>query len=295
MKKGSSRLNAFDTSNAIVMLCVSFAILYPLWFSIICSFNDGDDIIVRGVIYWWPRVFTMDNYKVLFKDSAVASAFAVSAARTLFGTAIHVFFTAMVAYSFTKKQLLGRKAYLALGTISLFFSGGLIPYYLLVRNLGLIDNFLVYIIPTAFNFFDAIIFMGFFRTIPESIEESAKIDGANDLYIFWKLIVPLSTPVIATIVIFNGAFNWNDFFYGVMFINRRMDLMPIQTFLYRMVTTTEAYSRVPELSSFKSQIKVTPQSVRIATMVVTTAPIIIVYPFLQKYFVKGVLVGAIKG
>ena len=287
------KVNLFDALNFVFMVAVCAAIIYPLWFCFVFSLNDANDTAVNGLAYFWPRVITFDNY-IMLKDSVIYTAFGISILRTLIGTSVHVFFTAMVAYAFSKKRLPGRKLYLSMGTISLFFSGGLIPYYLLIRSLGLIDNFLVYILPMAFNFFDALIFMGFFSTINDSIEESAKIDGANDFYIFIKLILPLSAPVVATITIFNGVSHWNDFFSGFIFINKKSYLIPIQTFLYQMVATTEAYSRIPQLTGFATRIKITPESVRVAVMIVATAPMIVVYPFLQKYFTKGIMLGSVK-
>jgi putative aldouronate transport system permease protein len=201
----------------------------------------------------------------------------------------------MAAYAFTKKELPCRNIFLTLGTITLFFYPGLIPTYLWYRDIKILDSFWVLILPMAFSFYDALIFMGFFRNIPESIEESAYIDGANELQIFIRLIIPLSTPVFATIAIFNGVAQWNDYFSGFIYIRRNDFLVPIQTFLYQMVSTNEAYSKIPELSRPANQVKVTPDSIRVATMLITTAPVMVVYPFLQKYFTKGVMLGAVKG
>jgi len=292
------KINAFDISNAIFMVVFSFFILYPLWYCIVFSFNEGTDIAFNGLVYWWPREFTLINYQVLLRDNTIAKAFMVSVARTVLGTALHVFFTAMVAYAFSKRKLPARGLFLTAGTITMFFGGGMIPTYLWYRSLGLLDNFFVYIFPWMFSFFDALIFMGFFRTIPDSIEESAEIDGANDFLIFLRLILPLSTPVLATITIFHGVAQWNDFFSGFLYINKNTDLTPIQTFLYQMVVTTEAYTKIPELArqaAATSKMKITPEGIRVAVMMISTLPIMVVYPFLQKYFTKGVMLGAIKG
>ena len=200
----------------------------------------------------------------------------------------------MVAYALSKKHILGNKVYMIIGTITMFFGGGLIPTFILYKNIGLYDNFLVYVIPSMFNFYNMIIFMSFFRELPVGLEESAKLDGANDLIIFFRIILPLSMPVVATIALFNGVWQWNDYFTGVMFINKA-ELQPIQTFLYRIVASASASKAVVSLPAGISAQQVSSQSVRLATMVVTTLPIVCVYPFLQKYFVKGMLIGSIKG
>lgn len=200
----------------------------------------------------------------------------------------------MVAYALSKKELLGRKFYMTLGIITLFFSGGLIPYYLLLRNLGFLDKFIVYIIPAMFSFYDAIIFIAFFREIPSSLEEAAKIDGANDFLIFLKVILPVSLPVIATIALYHGVYQWNDYFTGMIFINDP-DLQPIQTYLYRIVAQVGSNTAMQAAPGGIITRTVTSQSIKLATMVVTTFPIVCVYPFLQKYFVKGMLIGSIKG
>lgn len=275
----------------MVLICV--AALYPVWYTVVVSFNDSKDTL-RGGVFLLPRKFTVQSYKTVFQDKSIVTAFAVTILRTLIGTVSSVLFTAMVGYAFSKKHIMGNRVYLIIGTITMFFGGGLIPTFIMYRNIGLYDNFLVYIIPSLFNFYNMIIFMSFFRELPAGLEESAKLDGANDLLIFFRIILPLSMPVLATIALFNGVWQWNDYFTGVLYINKA-ELQPIQTFLYRIIASASASKTVVSLPAGISAQQVSSQSVRLATMVVTTLPIVCVYPFLQKYFVKGVLVGSIKG
>jgi len=275
----------------MVLLC--FISLYPVWYTIIISFNDSTDSL-RGGIYWFPREFSLESYKTVFQDTAIINGFIITILRTVLGTITSVFFTAMVGYAFSKKHIMGNKVYMILGTITMFFGGGLIPTFILYKNIGLYNNFLVYILPSLFNFYNMIIFMSFFRSIPAGLEESARLDGANDWTIFCRIIIPLSMPVIATIALFNGVGHWNDYFTGVMYINDAA-LQPIQTFLYRIVASASASKAVVSLPAGISAQQVSSQSVRLATMVVTTLPIVCVYPFLQKYFVKGMMIGSIKG
>ena len=282
-----------DTIIVIVMVVICFVTLYPVFYTVILSFNDSSDTMMGG-IYLWPRKPTLQSYRMVFLDKAIVQSFNVTIWRTLIGTVCSVFFTSMVAYAFSKKYILGSKFYLTAGTITMFFGGGLIPYFILLRSLGLYDTFLVFIIPGLFNFFNCIIFMTFFREMPASLEESARLDGANDFLIFVRIILPLSMPIIATIALFNGVGHWNDYFSGVMFINDP-DLQPIQTFLYRVIAGSSQTKSIVGMPAGATAQAVSSQSVKLATMTVTTAPIICIYPFLQRYFVKGVMIGAIKG
>jgi putative aldouronate transport system permease protein len=276
-----------------IMILICFVTLYPVWYTIVLSFNESSDTMMGGV-YWWPRKFSLESYRTVFLDKSIMNAFVVTFWRTIIGTVTNVLFTAMVAYAFSKKYIMGRKLYLVLGTITMFFAGGLIPYFILIKNIGLYDNFLVYIIPALFNFWNLLIFMSFFREMPAALEESAKIDGANDFRVFAQIILPLSMPVLATIALFTGVYHWNDYFSGVMYINNP-DLQPIQTFLYRVVANASATKAVISAPVGVSGTVINSQSVKLATMVVTTAPIVCIYPFFQRYFVKGFMVGSVKG
>jgi putative aldouronate transport system permease protein len=281
----------FDVLNVVFMAVVCFVIVYPIWYVLINSLNNGYDS-AQGGMYWIPRKFTLDNYKEVFRNSEIVTAFIVSVFRVLIATPVHVFFTAMVAYAFHKKELIGRKVYMMMGIITMFFSGGLIPTFIVIKQLGMIDNFAVYIFPTMFSFFDLIIFQAFFRSIPEALEESAKIDGANNFTAFVRIIIPVSKAVIATIVLFNGVFNWNDYFMGYIYINNP-HLHPIQTYLYKIIVASDA-SKTANYAGSVTQSTFTSTSLQMATMFVTTLPIVCIYPFLQKHFVKGMLLGSVK-
>lgn len=292
----SSKLHQITIGDVMIgtlMIVICFVSLYPVWYTVVISFNDSADAL-RGGIYWWPRKFSLESYKTVFQDTTIIRAFAVTVLRTVIGTVTSVFFTAMVGYAFSKKHIMGNKFYTILGTITMFFGGGLIPYFITLKNLGLYNNFLVYIIPSLFNFYNMIIFRSFFNELPAGLEESARLDGANDLMIFIRIVIPLSAPVIATIALFNGVGHWNDYFTGVMYINDA-ELQPIQTYLYRIIASASASKTVVAMPAGVTAQQVSSQSVRLATMVVTTFPIMCVYPFLQKYFVKGMLIGSIKG
>jgi len=290
-KKFSLGDAAFDTLNTVIMILICFLAIYPIWYILIISLNDGYDAI-QGGIYWFPRKFTWDNYREVFRNNEIIIAFGVSIARTLIATTLHVFFTGMVAYAFLKKELIGRKIFMTMGLITMFFSGGLIPTFILIRNLGMFDSFWVFIFPTMFSFFDLIIFQAFFRTIPDALEESAKMDGANYFTIFIRIILPVAKSVVAVIILFNGVYNWNDYFMGIIYLNNQ-DLHPIQTYLYKMVVTSES-SRQSLNTVSVSTTRFTSTSLQMATMLITTIPIICIYPFMQKHFVKGMMLGSVK-
>lgn len=291
LKRKTYGEQTFDFINSLLMLLVCFATLYPIWYVLVNSFNEGTDAM-RGGIYWWPRIFSFGNYEAVFDNSGIMTAMFVTVAKTLIGTVTHVLFTAMVAYALSKKDLIGGRIYLVIGTITLFFSGGLIPSFLLIRDLGLFDTFGVYIIPALFSFFNLIIFMTFFREIPDSLEEAARIDGAHDFTIFIRVVLPVSMPVLATIALFQGVSQWNDYFAGMIYINNP-DLQPIQTYLYRIIAQSSSNQMAADAGIVNKT--VTSQSIKLATMVITTMPIVVVYPFLQKYFVQGMMIGSVKG
>ncbi len=289
-----TRNRAFDLLVVLVMLVICFIMLYPIWFTVVNSLNNGQDAL-RGGIYWWPRMFSLESYKAVFKNSDIFTAFAVTVVRTLIGTLTSVLFTAMVAYGLSKQYLWGRKVFMVIGVVTMFFGGGLIPTFLTYKQLGLLDNFWVYIWPMLFSFYNAVIFITFFRQLPVEMEESAKIDGANEFVIFLRIVFPLSMPVVATIALFNGVAHWNDYFSGVIYITNETWLTPIQTFLYRAVAEASSSTMMAKMPASVRMSVVTSTTIKLATMVVTTVPVVIIYPFLQKYFVKGMMLGSVKG
>jgi len=226
-----------------------------------------------------------------FQNNDIINAFYVTVARTIIGTFVAVILTAAFAYGVSKRELVGRKVIMAATLVTMYFSGGLIPTYILIAKwLNLKKNILAYIIPNMFNVFNAIIMMTFFSGIPKEIEESAKIDGANDVTIFFKLIIPLSMPVLATIALFNGVFHWNSWFDAMLYGGT--NLKTLQQILMKLISSNNNVSVQAGNMGFKA---VSSESIKLSTMVITTLPIIFVYPFLQKYFVKGIMIGSVKG
>ena len=200
----------FDWFNVLLMITLCIFTLYPFFNILVTSLNDPTDA-ARGGITLWPRVFSIENYRMVFQDDQMIRAFIVTIGRTIVGTAAAVLFTAAFAYGVSKNELMGRRFFIMLAIVTMYFSGGIIPYYLVVaKYLHMKNHYLVYIIPNLFSVFNAIIMLTFFRGLPREIEESAKIDGANDLIIFFKLIMPVSKPVLATVALYNAVAHWNS-------------------------------------------------------------------------------------
>jgi putative aldouronate transport system permease protein len=282
--------NLFQLTICVIAGLVAFSMLYPFYYCLVQSFNNGYDSRIGGV-YWFPRKFTLENYQAVFVNPNILQTFVTTTLRTVTGTVASVFFTAMFAYGLSKK-IHFRKFYSVFGLVTMYFGGGLIPYYLLIRSLGLIDNFLVYIIPSLLSFYNALLFMANYRAIPSSIEESALIDGARPFVIFVRIVLPLSTPILATIALFNGVGHWNDWFTTAIY-TRSQWLNTLPVLLRDIINYASNQTEITQ-HLVQNRHLVTVEAIRYATMMVAVLPITVSYPFLQKYFVKGMLMGAIK-
>ncbi|MFD2658149.1 MULTISPECIES: carbohydrate ABC transporter permease [Gracilibacillus] len=281
----------------IFLILLGFVTFYPFWNSLVISFNSGQDTMLGGVTFW-PRDFTLENYQIVFQDKRLLNAFLISVLRTVIGTFLSVLVTALLAYGLSKKELIGRKFFMIFCLLTMFFSGGLIPTFLLVRGIGLMDSFWAMIIPTLVLVWNMIIFRTFFQQLPKGLEESAKIDGCGNWQIFFRIVLPLSGPVIATLSLFTAVFHWNDWFFPSIYISSE-NLIPIQTLLRQVLNSNTVTSQMSQLDAgalahMSNVAKVTGKSLSMATMMVATIPIILVYPFVQKHFVKGVLIGSLK-
>lgn len=294
MAKGKIKQNkvsesrVFDFINNFILVLIAVIIVVPLWNIVVSSFSSGRALAEGGYIFL-PKEFSLENYRTVLRDGSIWAAYVISVAKTLIGVVTHVFFCSMVAYGLSKRDLRGRKFYTAMGVITMFFSGGMIPTYLLMKQLGLLDNFMVYILPQLFSYYDVVILMNFFRQVPSSLEESAKMDGAGVWKVFLRIIMPLSKPALATIALFNGVYQWNDFMTAKLYITDK-SLYPVQMKLYEIIVQQQTQSM--NVGSFVME--TTTKGVQLATIVITTVPIVIVYPLLQKHFVSGMMLGAVK-
>ncbi|WP_028561574.1 carbohydrate ABC transporter permease [Paenibacillus pinihumi] len=279
------------------LILLSFSALYPFWNALVVSFNLGLDTSKGGVTFW-PRVFTLENYEIVFNDKRLINGLAISVSRTVVGTATAILMTAILAYGMTKRELIGRNVYMVYFIFTMYFVGGLIPTFLLYRSLGLMNSFWVFILPALISVWNMIIFRTFFKGLPAGLEESAKVDGCTNWGILFRIVLPLSGPVIATLALFTAVSHWNDWFIASIYINNEK-LLPIQTMLRQILNAnivTDMSNNLDTASQarIESARTITTKSLTMATMMVATLPIVLVYPFVQKYFVKGVLIGSLK-
>lgn len=281
----------------VFLSLLAFSALYPFWNAVAVSFNVGVDT-AKGGITFWPREFTTENYNIILQDDRLLNGFFISVSRTIVGTATSIFMTALLAFGMTRSYLIGRKYYTLFFIFTLYFGGGLIPTYLLIRSLGLMDSFLVFVIPSLISVWNMIIFRTFFKGLPAGLEESANIDGCSNWGTFFRIILPLSGPVIATLALLTAVGHWNDWFLPSIYITND-NLLPIQTILRQtlnanIVTGSSSVLDSASTALLENARQITSKSLTMAMMIVVTLPIILVYPFVQKYFVKGVLVGSLK-
>jgi len=277
----------------VALLFIIVCTFYPFYYLFVLSFNAGTDSNLGG-IYFWPRKFTLDNYQAIFSDSKWMSAFFISTARTVVGTTLSVLFTCMVSYGLAYKHLLFKKTYFIIFIIAMYVSGGLIPFYVILRNLQLLNTFWVYIFPSTLNIFFIFIAVSFFREIPQEVEESARIDGAGDLRIYGRIILPISKPLLATMALFLGVGQWNAWLDSAYFVQNEN----LRTITYRMIEVINKGNLPTDLIGadyLSNAVQVTTYSLQVTSMVIAVLPIMCVYPFLQKYFVKGAVIGAVKG
>lgn len=278
------------------MLGMIFIMLYPMWFCIAGAFSDGQDYM-RGGVYFWPRKVTFANIRALFFEPVILDAFKITVLKSLVGTVTSLLFTTIVAYGITRRNLRFKKFYIAYIMFTMFFGGGMIPYFVLIKDLRLYNNFLVYIIPSLYSVWNMIIIQSFIRELPASLIEAAKIDGYGEYLILFKIVIPLSMPVLAAIALFTIVGHWNSYFDSMLYTSSP-SLQTIQYYLRKVIVDpamsnsmgARSVQQIPE-----SARKITPQTIKLAAMMITSLPIILIYPFLQKYFAKGMLIGSIKG
>ncbi|KRE97901.1 sugar ABC transporter permease [Paenibacillus sp. Soil766] len=301
----SSRRNSnigdrlFDICNILFMLCLVVVTLYPFINTLAVALNDANDA-VRGGIYLFPRMWTLDNFKYVFSEAAIVHAFFISVLRTVIGTVVTVFCSAMVAYTMSRQEYVLRKFVTISFIFTMYFSGGLIPGYLLVRDLGMLGSFWVYIIPGMIGVFNLIIIRSFIEGLPDGIMEAARIDGANDFSMFMRIVLPLVVPVLATVALFSAVGQWNSWFDVFLYNSSNENLSTLQYELMKILQNTNTQTSQTVADVFASSANagantVTPTSIRSTMTIVVSLPIIMVYPFLQKYFVKGMTVGGVKG
>lgn len=283
----------FDIINFIIMTLAGIVTLYPFLNVLAISLNDSVDT-VRGGITIIPREFTLENYKTIFAYESLATGLRNTLIRTILGTAIGVLTASMLAYTLSRVDFQARKWMSPLFAMTMYFSGGLIPGYMLIRHLGLIGTFEVYLIPALLSVWNVFIVRSYIDGLPLALQESAKIDGANDWTIFWKIILPLCTPVLATITLFIAVGHWNAWFDTYLYNSHKPQFTTLQYELMKVLQSTQSTTNYRDPNAQQAIASVSPESIKMAITIVVTLPILCIYPFLQRYFVKGMTLGAVK-
>ncbi|MBO9607227.1 MAG: carbohydrate ABC transporter permease [Paenibacillaceae bacterium] len=277
----------------LFMLVVSLSTLYPFWHVLMYALSDPKQSIGGG-IFLWPHGWSLSSFKILLESKGIYIAYQNSLVRLVLGTAINLLFTAMLAYPLSLKRFMGRNPITLMIFFTMLFSGGMIPSYLLVKQLGMVDSVWALIVPGAISAWNLLIMKNYFQTIPPDLEESANIDGASPVRVLVSVIVPVSMPVLAAIALFYGVAHWNNYFDAILYINTQHKQV-LQVFLRTMLNGS-SLQQVQGADNFATNIgMVTEESVKMATIITSVLPMLLLYPFLQKYYVKGVLIGSVKG
>lgn len=283
-----------DIFKVLFLMVVAVVTVYPFWNVFIVSINDATDA-VRGGLYLWPRVFSLQSYQNILTRSDFQHSILITVARTVIGTPLAVLCTAMAAYSLSRKELVGGKFWNLLFVFTVYFGGGQVPYYMVLKGLGLLDNFWVFIFPLIMSVYNMILIKSYIASMPESLFEAVKIDGGNDLVIFFRFVLPLAKPILMTVALFVAINQWNSWFDANLYTSSE-NLKPMQSKLVEILNQYQTGATTSQqMSNAKTGNTVTADSIRMAATMVATLPIIMIYPFIQKYFVKGIMLGAVKG
>lgn len=294
--KKSTASKIFDFCNALFMVVFCITILFPLWDVIVRSFSRPQDISYMSVNLF-PKHFTVDAYSYCLENEGLIPALLMSISRTVLGTLLHLVVVSLAAYALTRPQMPFKNLIQTFFLIPMFVGAGTIPVYINMQNLGLTNNFLVYILPSSFSIFNCIIVRNYFFSIDKGMEESASIDGATQFKIFTSIIIPLSKPVLATVALWQMVGQWNAWFDNMMYNQGNKKLLTLQYMLRRMLDrlNTSGSSSVSGVDAMGVTVDASEDTVKAAVTVIVVLPIVCVYPFVQKYFVKGIMVGAVKG
>jgi len=278
----------FNTINLIILTVCALLTLLPFVHIIAKSFSAEWAVLANKVIFL-PKGFQIDTYRYALMQPEFMNSFLISVITTAIGTLISMALTTIAAYPLSRRHLRGRKILIQIFVFTMLFNGGLIPNFILVKSLGLLNNPAVIIIVQMFDIFNLLVIKSFFEGIPESIEEAARIDGASHYYVYLKIVIPMSLPVIATVSLYYAVNYWNNFFTPMMYITKP-SAKPMQLLIYELITQSKNASEITDLTQYE----ITADSIRAASVVISMVPILLVYPFLQKYFIKGITLGSVK-
>lgn len=283
---------AIDIIIALILVTVVVLIAYPLWFVLVASFSDPTQV-ANGTVSIWPKGFTFAGYSKIMQDSRIWIGYRNTIEYSVIGTAVNLLVTLPAAFALSRKEFKPRRVILFLFTFTMFFSGGLIPSYLLMKQLGLLNSMWVFILPAAFSVYNMIIARSFFEaSIPEDLFDAARLDGLSYWGYFLKIVIPLSNAIIAVIGLYYFVGHWNDYLTGLIYI-RNSDQEPLQNVLQTILLANQTKPGIAQLTAAQSQNL--GDQIKFGIIIVSTLPLLVLYPFLQKYFDKGVMIGAVKG
>ncbi|SFA92452.1 putative aldouronate transport system permease protein [Cohnella sp. OV330] len=285
------KFGLFDVILYVVLFAVAASALYPFIYMIAVSIS-GTVPVLKGEVFFWPKEFNLNTYAAVFDNPEIGRAYVNTIIYTALGTAISLIVSAAGAYSLSKRDMLFRNGFMVMVVITLFFSGGMIPTFLVVKSYHLIDTIWAMVLPGAVSTWNLIVMRTFFSGMPQEVEESGKIDGLTDIGIFFRLVLPLSKAILATIGLFYGVAIWNNFFSALLYL-RDADLFPLQVIVRNMVL--QGSGGANGAGNIGGDSMIVDEALKYATIIVTTVPILLIYPFLQKYFAKGALIGSVKG
>ncbi|MEG1711047.1 MAG: carbohydrate ABC transporter permease [Clostridia bacterium] len=289
-RKPKKKIHTFDVLNYIFMALFMCMCVYPMIYVLVGSFNVGSDYAIGGV-YFLPRKFTFENYKIVLENAKLWTGYAVTIGRTIIGTVTSLLFTAMVAYAMSRRNLKGRKWFYWINMFTMFFGGGLIPFFLIIKTLGMLNTFWVYIVPSLYSVYNMIIISTFFSGISEELHESALMDGAGEFRIFYKIFMPLSKPVLATVALWIAIGHWNSFFDVMIYNSGTPSLHTLQYFLLNAIqTSTMTEGLPPDMMQ-----RITPKTIALAAIVISVIPVFFFFPLVQKNFKSGIMIGSLKG
>lgn len=288
----------FEGILIVILIIVGLTMLYPFIYVLAISLNNPVDTELGG-IWLYPRALSFESYKIIFQESELLRAAIVSISRTVLGTVLTVLFSSMFAYLFTRSDFLLYKPLKVFFFFAMFFGGGgLIPTYMLYLNLNLYNSFWVYIIPYIINLWYVVLFRTYFRSVPGELLEAAKVDGAHDLKVFFRILIPVSKPIFATVGLYSAVYQWNSY-RDTLYYTTNKALRTLQYICMEMIKKAEGEKMIDRATMFElfhgEAVTADPLSLRMAITVITVVPIICIYPLLQKYFMKGIMVGSMKG
>ena len=292
IKEGGTSRKVFTVCNYVFLFLMMIITLYPLWLQFITSISHGLEVMKGGVTLL-PRSPTLETYKTIVRGELFMY-MKNTVVYTVVGTVINLVMSCLCAYPLARKTFSGRKFFTMLVTFTMFFSGGMIPLYLTVKQFGMMDSIWALVLPGAISTYNMIVIRTAFQSIPDSLIESAQLDGANDLIILWKIVVPLSKATLATMLLFYAVTHWNSYFDAMLYINKK-EMYPLQIMLRNMLIGGLFNEETAIAGANADSFAVTDATLRSAAIIVTTLPILVVYPFVQRYFVKGVMIGGVKG